>query len=76
MYQSVLFGFESAKAKNYTQGGAVSFFPSVPLLSLNHETSFCCSNGIGGEDLTAARKFQMDANGRKFENRVAAWLKL
>ena len=26
-----------------------------------------------GEDLTAARKFQMDANGRKFENRVAAW---
>ena len=28
------------------------------------------------EDLTAARKFQMDANGRKFENRVAAWQEL
>ena len=25
------------------------------------------------KDLTAARKFQMDANGRKFENRVVPW---
>lgn len=37
--------------------------------SMNHLYPLCFN-----EDLTAARKFQMDANGRKFENRVATWL--
>lgn len=41
------------------------YLSSIPL--------FPFLDGNSGEDLTAARKFQMDANGRKFENRVAAW---
>lgn len=35
---------------------------------------FSLLGAVGRQDLTAARRFQMDANGRKFENRVVPWI--